>query len=117
MDKVFVKGLKIETTIGVYEWEKSIKQTLVFDLTFFTDIRAAAEHDDIEQTLDYAAISARVIEYVQSNQFELIEAVAERVCALILNEYAVNQVALCLSKPGAVPEADTVGVEIVRSRC
>lgn len=115
MDKVFVKGLKIDTTIGVYDWEKSIRQTLVLDLTLFTDIRPAAAQDDLHLTLDYAAISARLVEYVQSTRFELIETVAERVCQLLLDEYSLPQVTLCLSKPGAVAEAESVGVEITRS--
>jgi len=116
MDKVFIQGLKIDTTIGVYDWEKSIKQTLVFDLTLYTDIRAAAGQDDIQLTPDYAAISQRLIEFVQSTRFELIESVAEAVCQLLLSEYLLPKVTLRLCKPGAVAEADTVGVEITRSR-
>lgn len=115
MDQVFISGLEIETVIGVYDWERTIRQRLVLDLDMAWDIRAAAAQDDLSLTLDYAAVSQRVIDYACSTQFELIETLAERVAALILGEFAVPWLRLRITKPGAVPEA-TGGVGVIIER-
>lgn len=117
MDIVFVKQLAVDTVIGVYAWEKTIQQRLMFDLELTTDIRAAASADDIRQTLDYAVVCERVSTLVQSAPVELIETLAERISAMLLSEFATTQVMVQVDKPGAVPAAQTVGVRIVRSRC
>lgn len=117
MDIVFVKQLAVDTVIGVYAWEKTIQQRLMFDLELITDIRAAASADDIRQTLDYAVVCERVSTLVQSAPVELIETLAERIAAMLLSEFATTQVMVQVDKPGAVPAAQTVGVRIVRSRC
>ncbi len=116
MDIVFVKQLAVDTVIGVYAWEKTIQQRLMFDLELTTDIRAAASADDIRQTLDYAVVCERVSTLVQSAPVELIETLAERIAAMLLTEFATAQVMVQVDKPGAVPAAQTVGVRIVRSR-
>lgn len=116
MDIVFVKQLAIDTVIGVYEWEKTIQQRLLFDLELATDIRAAANSDDIRQTLDYAVICERVTALVQAGPVELIETLAERVAAMLLDEFATTKVWVQVDKPGAVKAAATVGVRIRRSR-
>lgn len=113
-DKVFVTQLKVDTTIGVYEWEKKIKQSLFFDLVMSTDISVAAQGDDINEAVDYSKVSDLVTEYVSSNQFELIETVAEQVASLILEKFNVSQITVTLNKPGAVKNAQSVGVEITR---
>jgi len=117
MDIVFVKQLAVDTVIGVYAWEKTIQQRLMFDLELTTDIRAAASADDIRQTLDYAVVCERVTTLVQSAPVELIETLAERIAAMLLSEFATTEVMVQVDKPGAVPAAQTVGVRIVRSRC
>lgn len=114
MDSVFVRGLKVATTIGVYSWEKDIKQTLIFDIEMGTDIRAAASNDAIDLTVDYSAVSENVTRFVQEGRFELIETVAEQAAALILKDFPVKYVEICLQKPGAVRTAETVGVKIRR---
>ena len=114
MDIVFIKSLEVLTTIGVYEWEKEIKQKLVFDLDLGFDNKPAALNDDINKALDYAVLSQKVIEFAQDNHFELIETMAERVAALILDEYKLPWLRVTLSKPGAVAAAATVGVQIER---
>lgn len=117
MDQVFVRGLEVETIIGVYDWERGIRQRLVFDLEMAWDISAAAAADDLRLTLDYAAVSQRLIEYVGSTSFELIETLAERVAELVLSEFQVPWLRLTLTKPGAVKEArGGVGVVIERGQ-
>ena len=101
MDKVFIEGLQIDALIGIYDWERRIRQTLRFDIEMGFDNRKPAATDRIEDTLDYKAVSRR------------LEA-AERCVEIILAEFAVSQVRLKLSKPGAVRGADAVGVIIER---
>lgn len=114
MDKVFIQGLEVLCTIGVYDWEKRIKQKLVFDLEMAFDNRPAGLNDDIGRALDYAAVSLAVTELVSQQPAELVEAMAERVAALILQRFAVPRVKVRVTKPAAVVTAAGVGVEIVR---
>ena len=115
-DKVFIEGLEIDTLIGIYDWERRIRQTLVFDIEMAFDNRVPAATDDISDTLNYKAVSKRLIEYVSQSEFGLVETLAERCAAIILDEFAVSHVRLKLSKPGAVRGARAVGVIIERSR-
>lgn len=116
MDRVFIEGLQIDALIGIYDWERRIRQTLRFDLEMAFDNRKPAATDRIEDTLDYKAVSKRLIEYVSASGFGLVETLAERCCELILAEFDVASVRLKLSKPGAVRGADAVGVIIERQR-
>ena len=115
MDQIVIEGLQVETVIGVYEWEKTIRQQLVLDLWLGTDICPAAAGDDIDQTLDYARICEQVTEFVSGGQFELVETVAERVANLILESHPCPWLRLKVSKPSAVATARNVGVVIERS--
>ncbi|MFO7705453.1 MAG: dihydroneopterin aldolase [Halopseudomonas sp.] len=115
MDQVFIKGLAVEAVIGVYDWERSIVQPLVLDLEMGWDIREAAAGDDLGATLDYAAVSTRVLGYVAASQFLLVEALAEHVAALVMEEFGVPWLRLRVTKPGAVAQASGgVGVLIER---
>lgn len=116
MDHVFIEGLQIDTVIGIYDWERKIRQPLVFDLEMAFDNRIPAATDAIADTLDYKAVSHRIVEYVGASEFGLVETLAERVAAIVLDEFAVSRVRLKLSKPGAVRGARSVGVSIERSR-
>lgn len=116
MDIVFIQGLKIDTVIGIYDWERKIRQDIVLDLEMSADIKAASETDNIEQTLDYKAVSKRLIDFVQNAQFELVETLAEKITQIILNEFGVEQVKLTLNKGKAVTGARGVGVIIERAR-
>ena len=116
MDKVFIKGLEVLTTIGVYEWEKGIKQKLRFDLEMGFNNGPAAKDDDINKALDYATLSQAVTQFVEQHQFELVETMAERVAELILTGFEVQFVKVRLTKPTAVVNAAGVGVEILRTR-
>ena len=102
-DWVFVHGLKTDSVIGVFEWERKIRQALVFDLDLQLDTRAAGHSDALRDTVDYAAVSARVLSFTRSARFELIESLAEAVASLLLQEFAIQRLRLRLSKPGAVP--------------
>ncbi|WP_206862399.1 dihydroneopterin aldolase [Lysobacter changpingensis] len=115
MDHVFIEGLEIEALIGIYDWERRIRQPLVFDIEMAFDNRAPAASDAIEDTLNYKAVSRRVVEYVSQSDFGLVETLAERVAQIILDEFGVQRVRLKLSKPGAVRGARAVGVTIERS--
>ena len=114
MDTVYIEGLKTDAVIGVYDWERSIRQTLVLDLELASDNRAAAATDGIADAVDYDAISKRILAYVQASEFELIETLAERVADIVLSEFNIPWLRLKLSKPGAVAEANDVGVIIER---
>ncbi|HEY0504125.1 MAG TPA: dihydroneopterin aldolase [Lysobacter sp.] len=115
MDHVFIEGLEIEALIGIYDWERRIRQPLVFDIEMAFDNRIPAASDAIEDTLNYKAVSKRVEEYVGQSDFGLVETLAERVAQIILAEFGVKRVRLKLSKPGAVRGARAVGVTIERS--
>ena len=115
-DHVFIEGLTIEALIGIYDWERRIRQPLVFDIEMAFDNRKPAASDAIEDTLDYKAVSKRLIAFVSASDFGLVETLAERCAALILDEFGVQHVKLKLSKPGAVRGARAVGVLIERGR-
>lgn len=116
MDTVFIRELRIDTVIGIYEWEREIRQTVVLDLEMGADIAKAAASDAIEDTLDYKAVSKRLIEFVRSSEFQLVETLAERCAAIVLEEFDVPWVRLTLNKVGAVSAARDVGVIIERGR-
>lgn len=113
-DSVIIEGLTIITTIGVYDWEKNIKQKLVLDVEMVWDNRQPGLSDDVNLCLDYAKVSQKIEHYVQSNQFGLIERVAEEVAQLIINDFLVSRVKIKVSKPGAIPAAKNVAVIIER---
>lgn len=116
MDKVFIEALGIECVIGIYDWERTIKQPIVLDIEMAFDNRIPAASDDIAHTLDYKAVSKRLIQFVSESSFGLVETLAERCCEIILEEFKVSHVTLKLSKIGAVRGAKAVGVIIERSR-
>ena len=114
MDIIFLRNLKIDTVIGIYDWERRIKQTVILDLEMATDIKKAAKSDDIADTLDYKAIAKRVISFVEVSEYILVETLAERLAEIIVNEFKVPWVKLSLNKIGAIRGARDVGVIIER---
>src|SRR4051812_2288903 len=114
MDLVFIEDLRIETVIGIYDWERKIKQTVALDLEMAFDNRKPAASDRIEDTLDYKAVSKRLIAFVESSHFELVETLAERCAQIVRDEFHVSWLRLKLSKPGAVTGSKAVGVIIER---
>ncbi|ALB64014.1 Dihydroneopterin aldolase [Cronobacter condimenti 1330] len=115
MDIVFIEQLSVITTIGVYDWEQTIEQKLVFDIEIGWDNRAAAKSDDVRDCLSYADVTQAVLEHVGKGRFALVERVAEEVAELILTRFNAPWVRIKLSKPGAVAQAANVGVMIERS--
>ena len=113
-DKVIIVGLRAEAVIGVYDWERDIRQPLEFDIEMAADVAGAAEQDDLGKAIDYAAVSRRVIEEAEGSSFELIESLAEHLAAMIRREFSVRWLQLRVMKPTAVPEADMVCVLIER---
>jgi 7,8-dihydroneopterin aldolase/epimerase/oxygenase len=116
LDIIYIHDLRIETVIGVFDWERRIKQVLSLDLEMGADVRQAAASDNLADTLDYKAVAKRLIAFVGESQFHLVETVAERVAELVLSEFPVRWLRLRVSKPGAVRGARDVGVLIERGR-
>lgn len=114
MDTVFIEGLEVDTVIGAYDWERDIVQCLRLDLTFAWDNRPAAAGDDLALALDYATVSSRIQAFAAASKFELVETFAERLAEVLLTEFNVPWLRLKVTKPGAVPAAKGVGVEIER---
>jgi len=114
MDLVFIEDLRIETVIGIYDWERKIRQVVALDLEMAFDNRKPAASDDIGDTLNYKAVSKRMIAFVESSSFQLVETLAERCAQIVLDEFKVSWVRLKLSKPGAVRGSKAVGVVIER---
>ena len=113
-DIVFIEDLRIQTVIGVYDWEREITQTVSLDLKMAFDICKAAASDKIADTLDYKSVSKRLIQFVEAGEFQLVEALAEHCARIVLEEFPVTWLRLKLSKPGAVRGSSAVGVIIER---
>ncbi len=116
MDIVFIEALRIDALIGIYDWERRAKQAVVIDLEMAFDNRIPSASDRIEDTLDYKAVSKRLISFVGSSDFGLVETLAERCGEIVMCEFGVRWLRLKLSKPGAVRGARAVGVVIERGR-
>lgn len=116
MDIVYIRDLRIDTVIGVYDWERNIKQRLSFDIEMATDIRQAAATDDLQYAINYKAVSDRVIEFVEGFHPQLIETLAEAIAELIIKEFNVPWLRLQVSKAGAVRAARDVGLVIERGK-
>ncbi|ATZ12735.1 bifunctional dihydroneopterin aldolase/7,8-dihydroneopterin epimerase [Erwinia amylovora] len=114
MDIVFIDQLSVITTIGVYDWEQTIQQKLVFDVEMAWDNRKAAVSDDVNDCLSYADVAEAIIDHVGQGKFALVERVAEEVATLLMARFASPWVRIKLSKPGAVAQARQVGVVIER---
>ena len=114
MDIVYIRELKIPCTIGVWEWERRIKQTVIVDLEMATDVRPAAKSDHLDDALDYKAVAKRVTEYVGNSEYKLVETLAENVAQTVLTEFSVGWVRVRVNKRGALRGATDVGVLIER---
>ena len=115
-DRIYLRDLRTETIIGIYDWERKIRQTVSFDFEFPGDVRKAAKSDRIEDTLNYKSVAKRVLAFVETSEYHLVETLAEEVARLILRDFPVEWVKVTLNKPGAVRGSRDVGVVIERSR-
>ncbi|MDH3899494.1 MAG: dihydroneopterin aldolase [Gammaproteobacteria bacterium] len=114
MDIIFISDLRIETIIGIYDWERKVRQTVSLDLEMAADIRKAAATDRIEDTLNYKAVAKRLIAFVGDSEFQLVETLAEKIAEIIISEFNVSWVRLKLHKPGALRGSRDVGILIER---
>lgn len=116
MDIIFLRELKVETIIGLWEWERKIRQTVIIDLEMSADIRLAAKSDSVDDTLNYKLVAKRVQQFVADSRFKLVETLAEQVAAIVNDEFGVAWVRVSVNKPGAIRGARDVGVLIERGK-
>lgn len=114
MDKIFLRGLKVPATIGIFEWERQIRQTLCIDLEIATDLATAAANDQLDNALDYKSISKYIQDFVSESQYQLIETLAHNLAKALMQEFDIKWLRLCLNKVGAIRGAEGVGVLIER---
>ncbi len=114
MDKIFLHELKIETIIGIWEWERKIRQTVVIDLEMSADIARAAATDDVADTLNYKSVAKRLQQFVGESSFQLVETLAERIAGIVRDEFDVAWVKVTVHKPGAIRGSRDVGIIIER---
>ncbi len=115
-DRIFLRGLTAECIIGFIEWERRVKQTVVVDLELPVDCRRASISDDVADTVDYKSVAKRVLAYIEASEFKLVETLAHRLALLLLEEFGLEWVRICLNKPGAIRNSRDVGVVIERRR-
>ena len=115
MDKIFIHALKTEAIVGIFDWERQVKQAVVIDCEFSADIAKAALSDSIDDTLNYKRVAKRVLAFVDESSFHLVETLAEHVAMLVLEEFGVSWVRISLSKPGAIRSSHDVGVMLERT--
>lgn len=116
MDIIFLGGLEIDTTIGIYDWERTIKQKIILDIEMAFDISKAAATDDIAFTLDYKAVSDRIVEFVEQSEFFLVETLIEEIAKLLQTEFGIPWLKIVLNKKGAISRARDVGIIIERGK-
>ena len=116
MDKIFLSALSVECVVGIWEWERRVKQTVIIDVELAADIRKAASTDHIDDTVDYKKVSKRLLAFVGDSQFQLVETLTDRIAELIITEFGVSWVKVRLNKRGAIRGARDVGIEIERRR-
>jgi dihydroneopterin aldolase len=114
MDIIFLSGLTTECIIGIWDWERRVKQKVVIDLEMATDIRRAARTDHIDDTLDYKRVSKRLLQFVSESEFQLVETLTERIAGIVVTEFGVAWVRVRLNKQGALRGSRDVGILIER---
>lgn len=115
-DTIFLRDLKIDTVVGIWDWERKIRQTVSIDLEMGADIRKAATTDNIDDTLNYKSVAKRVQQFVGDSEFQLVETMAEKIAETILGEFDIPWIDVRVNKPGAIRGARDVGVKIRRYR-
>lgn len=116
MDIIFLGGLEIETVIGIYDWERQIKQKIYLDIEMAFDIKKAAETDDIAYALDYKTVSDRIVSFVEASEYYLVETLIEQIAHILLTEFPIPWVKIILNKKGAIRRARDVGIIIERGQ-
>lgn len=113
-DTIFLQDLKVETIVGIWDWERKIRQTVSIDIEMAADVAKAAETDNIEGTLNYKAVAKRVQQFVAASEYQLVETLAEKIAETVLAEFDIPWIQLRVCKPGAIRNAKNVGVTIRR---
>ena len=116
LDKIFLHGLEVQAVIGIFDWERGGAQKVTIDLEIATDVAAAAASDSIDGALNYKKVAKRLIAFAESSNFALVETLAESMARIVVTEFDVPSVRLCVSKPGAIDGSRDVGVIIERTR-
>ncbi|MBF8268985.1 MAG: dihydroneopterin aldolase [Gammaproteobacteria bacterium] len=116
MDIIYLNAIRIEAIIGIYEWERRARQTVILDIEMGTDVRVAAASDNLNDTLDYKAVAQRIIAYASGSEFHLVETLAERIAEILLSEFKSPWCRIRLNKQGVVKGVRDVGVIIERGR-
>ncbi|MBX3703260.1 MAG: dihydroneopterin aldolase [Steroidobacteraceae bacterium] len=116
MDRIFITALAADAIIGIHDWEREVRQRIEIDLEMWVDLKAAAQSDAIEDTLNYRSVAKRILAFVQDSSFRLVEALAGEIARIVLTEFAVARVRVTVHKPGAVRHSKDVGVVIERGR-
>ena len=114
MDKIIIEDLKIETTIGAYDWEQQIKQTISLHIELSVDTAAAAQSDELTDAVDYSKICDRLTDLVSNNQFKLLEPLAYKIIEVLQQEFYISHIKLRLSKPNAIAKAKNVSLVLER---
>ena len=114
LDKIFLLDLRVEAVIGIWEWERRVRQTVSLDIELATDVKKAAVSDEIEDALDYKGIAKHLIGVVEASEFKLVETLAETLARIVVADFGVSWVKMSVSKPGAIEGSRNVGVVIER---
>lgn len=114
MDKIFLSQLSVECIVGIWDWERRVKQTVIIDVELAADIRKAAATDHIDDTIDYKRVAKRLLSFVGESQYQLVETLTEAIAKVIVTEFGVSWVKVRLNKRGAIRGARDVGIEIER---
>ena len=115
MDQIFINAIAVECVVGVWEWERQVKQPVIVDLEMAANIKRAAASDNLVDTIDYKSVSKRVQTFIAESQFQLVETLSERIAEIIVKEFAVTWVKVKLNKQGALRGARDVGIVIERT--
>ena len=115
-DTIFLRDMRVDTVVGIWDWERKIRQTVSIDLELSADISKAAATDHIDDTLNYKAVAKRIQAFVGDSGFQLVETMAEQIAAIILDEFDVDWVRVSVNQPGAIRGARDVGVRIYREK-
>jgi 7,8-dihydroneopterin aldolase/epimerase/oxygenase len=113
-DKIFLTALRTECIVGIWDWERKVKQTVVIDLEMACDVRKAALSDHIDDTVDYKKVSKRLLSFVGESQYQLVETLSENIARIVITEFDVPWVRVRLNKQGAIRNSRDVGILIER---
>ncbi len=116
MDKVIVKQLELQTIIGLFPWEREVRQRVLVDIEMAVDVVKASQTDDLEFVVNYAEVCERVAALADEGKFKLLETFVERIAEMVLRDFDVSWIKVAVNKTDVIPQVGSVGVQIERSR-